>query len=144
MTFPILKNLCLFTDFGPILAWILLGTFRDFLSADKVGVCNFGFRGRVYVLLLKTRESLPTNSIVMSISTDYGPFYKSNIYCIEYTNLFKQWWIWIAESRLHTKGLWAKGIVFGLWRVCCFWNWRRKSLQCSNFFQEQNFKAELP
>ena len=68
MTFPILKNLCLFTDFGPILAWILLGTFRDFLSADKVGVCNFGFRGRVYVLLLKTRESLPTNSIVMSIS----------------------------------------------------------------------------
>ena len=28
----------LFTDFGPILAWILLELLKDFVSADKVGV----------------------------------------------------------------------------------------------------------
>ena len=33
------------TDFGPSFAWVLLGNFKDFESADKVGVCNFGFIG---------------------------------------------------------------------------------------------------
>ena len=33
----------LFTDFGPIFAWILLENIEDFESADKIGVCKSGF-----------------------------------------------------------------------------------------------------
>ena len=32
-----------FTDFGPTRAWILLGFVKDFVSADKIGVCKSGF-----------------------------------------------------------------------------------------------------
>ena len=34
----------LFTEFDPILAWILLGNFEKFVSADKTGVCKSGLR----------------------------------------------------------------------------------------------------
>ena len=30
------------TDFDPIFAWVLLGNFKDFESADKIGVCKSG------------------------------------------------------------------------------------------------------
>ena len=44
MTSPIFKKICeLFTEFGPILAWILLEIFQGFVSADKIGVWKSGF-----------------------------------------------------------------------------------------------------
>ena len=37
------EKICeLFTNFGPILAWILLGFFKDFVSEDKISVCKSG------------------------------------------------------------------------------------------------------
>ena len=33
----------LFTDFGPTLAWIFLANFKDFVPADKVGMCKGRF-----------------------------------------------------------------------------------------------------
>ena len=50
MTFPILKNL--WTDIpvnclqSPILAWNLLGNFKDFASADEMSVCKPGYTVR--------------------------------------------------------------------------------------------------
>ena len=41
---PRFSKICnLFTDFGPILAWVLLRFFKDFITADKTAMCKSAF-----------------------------------------------------------------------------------------------------